>query len=68
NDVAKVDYCVHTLKGSAMSLGFAAMSAILIDLNNRTKVKNLDGASADLDKLEALLAEVKVYKEANFPG
>lgn len=66
-DAAKVDYCVHTLKGSAMSLGLNSMSAILVDLNVRTKGQNLDGAGADIDKLEQLLEEVKTYKAAAFP-
>lgn len=67
NDAAKVDYCIHTLKGSAMSLGLGSMSAILIDLNVRTKAQNLTGAGPDLDQLEKLLEEVKTYKAANFP-
>lgn len=67
NDAQKVDYCVHTLKGSAMSLGLNSMSAILIDLNVRTKSQNLANAGADLDQLEKLLEEVKTYKAAAFP-
>ncbi|MBV6493073.1 MAG: hypothetical protein LDLANPLL_01088 [Turneriella sp.] len=68
NDATKLDYCVHTLKGSAMSLGLSTMGAILVDLNTRTKAKNLEGAGADLDKLEILLKEVKTYKDRAFPG
>jgi HPt (histidine-containing phosphotransfer) domain-containing protein len=66
-DASKVDYCAHTLKGSAMSLGLNAMSAILVDLNARTKSQNLENALADIDQLEKLLEEVKAYKAASFP-
>lgn len=66
-DAAKVDYCVHTLKGSALSLGLNDMSSILVELNTRTKAKNLTGAEADLKKLQQLLIEVKDYKNLNFP-
>lgn len=66
-DAAKVDYCVHTLKGSALSLGLNDMSNILIDLNVRTKAKNLSGAEGDLKKLQQLLVEVKAYKNIHFP-
>jgi HPt (histidine-containing phosphotransfer) domain-containing protein len=67
NDAAKVDYCVHTLKGSAMSLGLNSMSAILVDLNVRTKAQNLANAGEDLAKLAKLLDEVKQYKAEKFP-
>lgn len=63
----KVDYCVHTLKGSAMSLGLGEMSAILIPLNVRTKAKDLSGAAEDLEKLKQLLREVETYKARYFP-
>lgn len=66
-DSAKVDYCIHTLKGSALSLGLSEMSDILVKLNIRTKAKNLEGADADLKKLQLLLDEVAVYKAAKFP-
>ena len=66
-DAAKVDYCVHTLKGSALSLGLNDMSNILVDLNMRTKAKNLTGAEEDLKKLQLLLIEVKDYKAKIFP-
>lgn len=66
-DANKVDYCVHTLKGSALSLGLTSMSTILVDLNVRTKSSNLENAGADLDKLDGLLEEVKAYKAARFP-
>ncbi len=66
-DAAKVDYCVHTLKGSALSLGLNDMSNILVDLNMRTKAKNLTGAEEDLKKLQQLLIEVKDYKAKIFP-
>mgnify|MGYP001590156698 CR=1 FL=1 len=67
-DAAKVEYCVHTLKGSALSLGLNDMSNILVDLNVRTKAKNLTSAEADLKKLQQLLLEVKDYKDVNFPS
>ncbi len=67
-DAAKVDYCVHTLKGSALSLGLNDMSDILVDLNTRTKAKNLAGAEADLKRLQQMLLEVKDYKNVNFPA
>jgi HPt (histidine-containing phosphotransfer) domain-containing protein len=66
NDATKVDYCVHTLKGSAMSLGLDAMSELLIDLNSRTRNKNLENAAADFDKLTLQLAEVAAYKKHHF--
>lgn len=66
-DATKVDYCVHTLKGSAMSLGLNDMSDVLVNLNVRTKAKNLDGAEADFAKLAAQLEEVRAYKSAQFP-
>jgi HPt (histidine-containing phosphotransfer) domain-containing protein len=66
-DATKVDYCVHTLKGSAMSLGLNEMSELLINLNVRTKARNLEGAAADFTKLAAQLAEVRAYKAAHFP-
>lgn len=66
-DANKVDYCVHTLKGSALSLGLTSMSTILVDLNVRTKSRNLDNAGPDLDKLDAMLKEVREYKAAHFP-
>jgi len=66
-DASKVDYCVHTLKGSSLSLGLTSMSTILVDFNHRTKAKNLEGAAADLDQLDKLLIEAREYKAKNFP-
>lgn len=66
-DATKVDYCVHTLKGSAMSLGLDEMSAVLIDLNSRTKIKNLENAAGDFEKLALQLSEVAAYKSQHFP-
>ncbi len=65
-DATKVDYCVHTLKGSAMSLGFNEMSDILINLNLRTKAKNIENAAVDFEKLAAQLREIAVYKSQHF--
>lgn len=62
----KVDYCVHTLKGSAMSLGLSEMSEILIPLNVRTKAKDLSGAAEDLEKLKQQLRDVEAYKARYF--
>lgn len=67
NDGNKVDYCIHTLKGSALSLGLTSMSTILVDLNVRTKAHNLENVGPDLDKLDKLLIEAREYKEKNFP-
>ncbi len=66
-DATKVDYCVHTLKGSALSLGLNEMGELLTNLNVRTKAKNLDGAEADFAKLAAQLEEVRAYKAKQFP-
>lgn len=66
-DATKVDYCVHTLKGSAMSLGLNEMSELLINLNVRTKARNLEGAAADFTKLAAQLAEFALIKRHIFP-
>jgi HPt (histidine-containing phosphotransfer) domain-containing protein len=65
-DATKVDYCVHTLKGSALSLGLNEMGELLTQLNVRTKAKNLDGAEADFAKLAAQLEEVRAYKAKHF--
>lgn len=66
-DAARVDFCVHTLKGSAMSLGLTEMSDVLTELNVRTKAHQLDGIAADLERLTALLEAVRQYKAQNFP-
>ncbi len=66
-DAAKVDFCVHTLKGSAMSLGLTELSDLLIALNVRTKARQLEGVAADLAQLSLLLEAVRHYKAQNFP-
>lgn len=67
-DATKVDYCVHTLKGSALSLGLTDMGNLLVALNVRTKAKDISTAEADLKKLQTMLADVAAYKQQNFPG
>ncbi|MBL8035390.1 MAG: Hpt domain-containing protein [Leptospiraceae bacterium] len=67
NDAAKAEYCVHTLKGSALSLGLTDMSNILVDLNTRTKAKNLTNADQDLKALQKMLQDVSKYKAEKFP-
>ncbi|HMV37145.1 MAG TPA: Hpt domain-containing protein [Turneriella sp.] len=66
-DAAKVDFCVHTLKGSAMSLGLTEMSDLLVALNTRTKARQLEGMAADFTQLAVLLEAVRQYKAQNFP-
>lgn len=66
-DATKVDFCVHTLKGSAMSIGLTEMSDLLIKLNVKTKARQLDGIEGDLAQLGTLLEGVRLYKAQNFP-
>ncbi|MFZ5627846.1 MAG: Hpt domain-containing protein [Spirochaetota bacterium] len=66
-DAAKVDFCVHTLKGSAMSLGLTEMSDLLAQLNVRTKARQLEGVGLELSRLAAQLDAVREYKAQNFP-
>lgn len=66
-DASGVAFCVHTLKGSAMSLGISEMSTVLAELNVRAKAGKLDGVSSDLAHLAELLEAVRQYKTQNFP-
>jgi HPt (histidine-containing phosphotransfer) domain-containing protein len=67
-DAAKVDYCIHTLKGSSLSLGFEPMGAILVPLNIETKAKNLTNCADALTRLKGLLDDVVAYKATKFPS
>ena len=65
-DHAKVDYCVHTMKGSSLSLGIAAMSDLLIDMNLRTKKQDATNMADDLLRLDQLLKELSEYRNRGF--
>lgn len=66
-DAEKIDYCIHTLKGSSLSLGLEALSEILVPLNQRTKAQELEGMADSLKQLRVLLEEVVTYKQQHFP-
>lgn len=60
----KVDYAVHTMKGSSLSLGLTPLGELLTEMNVRTKKGELDDMSGDIDKVEGYLKDVKTYFES----
>ena len=65
-DHAKIDYCVHTMKGSSLSLGISTMSDLLVDMNLRTKKNDTTNLAEDLAKLDDLLKELSEYRNRGF--
>lgn len=61
NDADIVDYAVHTMKGSSLSLGLEPLGEFLIELNQRTKQKKIDGMEKDFDQIDLYLEDVKKY-------
>ncbi len=60
-DVNMVDYAVHTMKGSTLSLGLEPMGDFLVQLNQRTKKQDLDNMEESFRQIEAYLEDVKIY-------
>lgn len=60
-------YCIHTLKGSAMSLGLLPMGDLLVKLNERAKAQDFEGAQNDVAQLQSMLKEIEAFKTANYP-
>lgn len=63
-DAAKVDYYVHTMKGSALSIGFVPLSEFLVNLNRRSKVNDLAGFAEAFDQIEQALTEISEYRKS----
>ncbi len=62
-DGDKVDFCVHTMKGSSLSIGFIPLSDFLVDLNRRSKARDLSGFAEAFDKIEQYLSEIREYRK-----
>lgn len=60
-DVQKVQFAVHTMKGSSLSLGLSQLGEILTDLNSRAKNGDIEGFSEKIDTIEKLVVEVEHY-------
>lgn len=61
NDPDIVDYAVHTMKGSSLSLGLEPLGSFLVELNKRTKQKDIASMETDLDQIENYLKDVEKY-------
>jgi HPt (histidine-containing phosphotransfer) domain-containing protein len=61
NDTEKIQFAIHTLKGSSLSLGLTKLGEIFTDLNVRVKNGNFDGLEFEILNIEKLLVEVEDY-------
>ncbi len=64
NDPKKIEYAIHTLKGSALSLGLTSMAEFLVELNKKTKADDFSTLPDALPKLHAFMEGVKKYSES----
>ena len=63
-DTGNLEYIFHTLKGSSLSLGLTKLGEVMTMLNQRAKDKDFENLIPELDNIEKLIDEVKVYKES----
>ena len=63
NNEQQIDYCVHTMKGSCLSLGLEPMADYLVELNKKTKQGDLSQISSELDQVEKYIEEVGEYRK-----
>ncbi len=61
NDPKKIEYAIHTLKGSALSLGLTPMAEFLVELNKKTKANDFSTLPDALPKLRDFMEGVKKY-------
>lgn len=63
NDIKTIDYCIHTMKGSSLCLGFEPIGGKLIEMNKKTKQGDISGIAEFLVELEAAVKDVREYRE-----
>jgi len=61
-DYEKVQFGVHTVKGSSLSLGLTSLGEKFTDLNARAKKGDYAGFEPEMEKIESLLQEVAKYR------
>ena len=62
-DVQKVQFAVHTMKGSSLSLGLRELGELLTELNVRAKNQDVEGFDAQFDRIIELVEQVKLYRQ-----
>ena len=62
-DWDKVRFAVHTIKGSALSLGLSPMGEFLTDLNQNAKENKFDNLENSISELSSMLKDVESYYE-----
>ena len=62
-DSQKVQFAVHTMKGSSLSLGLTELGEILTDLNARSKGGDIEGFAEEFNRIETLLVEVEKFRK-----
>lgn len=62
-DHDKVQFAIHTLKGSSLSLGLKELGEKLTDMNHRARNEDFIGFEAEIEAVEKMAKEVAVYKD-----
>lgn len=61
-DEDKIDYAVHTMKGSTLSLGITPLGEYLVELNKKTKQRDFEGFENTIAELKQFVKEVETLK------
>ncbi|MDH5721009.1 MAG: Hpt domain-containing protein [Spirochaetia bacterium] len=61
SDWDKIRFAVHTMKGSALSLGLSPMGEYLSDLNQKAKENKFDEFQTAVTNLNNMLNDVQAY-------
>lgn len=58
-DMKKLDYCVHTMKGSSLSLGLKPVSEKLVAMNQKTKAEDTADLEEELNSIDQDIEDIK---------
>lgn len=62
----QVDFAIHTMKGSALSLGVEPLGSFLAELNKETKQGILSSFPQAFSVIEEALQELRKYRKEKF--
>ncbi len=62
-DYEQVQFALHTLKGSALSLGLIELGSLLTNLNQRARNGDFLDFEQEIDRIENLVKEVEKFRE-----
>ncbi|MCS6984930.1 MAG: Hpt domain-containing protein [Leptospiraceae bacterium] len=65
-DIRQLDFAIHTMKGSTLSLGIEPLGDFLTKLNQETKVGKTSSFPQAFEILEQGLQELRRWKNENF--